>query len=68
MDSFSVRPTGRTSLTAKERRTHWGWIAWLLRGAEGYKILRKDDEARVAPGGDDILKLLGDAPNLILPG
>jgi hypothetical protein len=46
--------------------TLWGWIAWSLRGAEGYKILRKDDEARVAPGGDDILKLLGDAPNLIL--
>jgi hypothetical protein len=47
-------------------KTLWGWIAWSLRGAEGYKILRKDDEARVAPGGDDILKLLGDAPNLIL--
>jgi len=46
--------------------TLWGWIAWSLRGTEGYKILRKDDEARVAPGGDDILKLLGDAPNLIL--
>lgn len=46
--------------------TLWGWIAWSLRGAAGYEIFRKDDEARVAPGGDDILKLLGDAPNLIL--
>ena len=46
--------------------TPWGWIAWSLRGAAGYEIFRKDDEARVAPGGDDILKLLGDAPNLIL--
>ena len=46
--------------------TLWGWVAWSLRGDAGYEILRKDDEARVAPGGDDIMKLLGDAPNLIL--
>ena len=46
--------------------TVWGWVAWSLRGAAGYEILRKDDEARVAPGGDDIMKLLGDEPNLIL--
>ena len=46
--------------------TPWGWIAWSLRGAAGYEIFRKDDEARVTPGGDDILKLLGDTPNLIL--
>lgn len=44
----------------------WGWVAWSLGGEAGYEILRKDDEARVAPGGDDIMKLLGDAPNLIL--
>jgi len=46
--------------------TLWGWVAWSLRGDTGYEILRKDDQARVAPGGDDIMKLLGDAPNLIL--
>ena len=46
--------------------TLWGWVAWSLREDAGYEILRKDDEARVAPGGDDIMKLLGDAPNLIL--
>ena len=46
--------------------TPWGWIAWSLAGQAGYDIIRKDDEARVAPGGDDILKLLGDEPNLIL--
>ena len=46
--------------------TMWGWIAWSLAGKNGYDIIRKDDEGRVAPGGDDILKLLGDAPNLIL--
>ncbi len=46
--------------------TLWGWVAWSLAGEAGYDIVRKDDEARVAPGGDDILKLLGDQANLIL--
>ena len=47
-------------------KTLWGWVAWSLRGDAGYEILRKDDESRVAPGGDDIVKLLGETPNLIL--
>jgi Protein of unknown function (DUF499) len=46
--------------------TLWGWVAWSLGGQAGYDIIRKDDEARVSPGGDDILKVLGDEPNLIL--
>jgi len=50
----------------KPARTLWGWIAWSLGGEKGYEILRKQDEARVAPGGDEIMALLGDAPNLIL--
>jgi hypothetical protein len=28
--------------------------------------MHQADEAKVAPGGDDLLKLLGDVPNLIL--
>lgn len=47
-------------------RTMWGWIAWCLRGKEGYELLREQDEARVAPGGDELLPLLKDGPNLIL--
>jgi hypothetical protein len=47
-------------------RTLWGWVAWSIAGQAGYDIIRKDDEARVAPGGDDILKLLGNEANLIL--
>jgi hypothetical protein len=50
----------------KPARTVWGWIAWSLGGEKGYEVLRKQDEARVAPGGDEIMALLGDAPNLIL--
>ena len=47
-------------------RTMWGWIAWSLGGKEGYDHFRQQDEARVAPGGDEILDLLKDGPNLIL--
>ena len=47
-------------------RTMWGWIAWSLGGKKGYELLRGQDEARVAPGGDEILKLLAEGPNLIL--
>jgi hypothetical protein len=47
-------------------RTIWGWIAWSLGGMKGYEMLRAQDEARVAPGGDDILALLAEGPNLIL--
>ncbi|MBI3818879.1 MAG: ATP-binding protein [Planctomycetes bacterium] len=47
-------------------KTVWGWIAWSLGGAKGYEMLHAQDEARVAPGADEILKLLGDKPNLIL--
>src|SRR2546425_667481 len=36
-------------------RTMWGWIAWSLGGKEGYETLRAQDEARVAPGADEIL-------------
>ena len=32
----------------------------------GYELMRQQDEHRVAPGGDVILTLLQDGPNLIL--
>ncbi len=47
-------------------RTLWGWIAWSLGGKKGYDLLRAQDEGRVAPGGDAILALLAEGPNLIL--
>ena len=47
-------------------RTLWGWIAWSLGGKEAYESVRSQDEARIALGGDEILNLLGDQPNLIL--
>ena len=47
-------------------KTIWGWIAWALAGLEGYEIVRAQDEARVAPGGDAIIELLKRGPSLIL--
>ena len=46
--------------------TMWGWLAWSLGGEKGYELLRAQDEARVAPGGDEITALLQEGPNLIL--
>ena len=47
-------------------KTIWGWMAWALAGLEGYEIVRAQDEARVAPGGDAIIELLKGGPSLIL--
>ena len=47
-------------------QTLWGWLALKLGGNAGYEAMRANDEARVSPGGDDLMKLLGDKPNLIL--
>ena len=51
---------------ALQAQTLWGWLAWSLAGRAGYERLRAQDEARVAPGGDVLLELLAEGPNLIL--
>ena len=62
-DAQVGKPVPRGGFVAK---TIWGWIAWALAGREGYGIIREHDEARVAPGGDQIIKLLKRGPSLIL--
>lgn len=52
--------------TGEYAKTMWGWIGWRLKGKEGYELLREQDETRVAPGNDEILKLFDTGPNLIL--
>ena len=47
-------------------KTLWGWIAWAFGGPEGYDLVREQDDARVAPGGDQIVELLKRGPSLIL--
>jgi hypothetical protein len=64
---FFDATTGKAIPGEKFRaRTMWGWIAWSLGGKKGYDLLRAQDEARVAPGADEILSLLEEGPNLIL--
>lgn len=62
-DAVNGKPLPGHKLVA---RTMWGWIAWSLGGRDGYELLRAQDEARIAPGGDVILALLAQGPNLIL--
>jgi len=52
--------------TDEHARTMWGWIAFSLGGKGRYEMVRAQDRSRVAPGGDEILELLKDGPNLIL--
>ena len=52
--------------TGEYARTMWGWVAWCLGGKKGYDLLREQDQARVAPGDDETLKLFEKGPNLIL--
>jgi len=52
--------------TGEYARTLWGWVAWCLGGKKGYELLREQDQARVAPGDDETLKLFGEGPSLIL--
>ena len=47
-------------------RTLWGWIAWSLGGMDLYEQVRGHDESRVSPGGDKIIDMLSNGPNLIL--
>ena len=47
-------------------QTLWGWIGWALGGRDGYHLVRRQDAARVAPGGDLLVELLRRGPSLIL--
>ena len=62
-DAMRGKRAPNSEITA---RTIWGWIAWALDGPEGYELVRAQDEARVAPGGDAIVALLKRGPSLIL--
>ena len=68
VDGQFFDPTVGKSLPGEEfsAKTIWGWIAWALAGMKGYDVVRKQDQARVAPGADEIIKLLKGGPSLIL--
>lgn len=67
-DGFFFDATNGKAVPGESFRaqTMWGWIAWSLGKKKGYEIMRRQDELRVAPGGNEILELLKDGPNLIL--
>jgi hypothetical protein len=47
-------------------KTLWGELAWQIGGAEGYELVKQQDKALTAPGGDVLRQLLGGKPTLIL--
>jgi predicted AAA+ superfamily ATPase len=46
--------------------TVWGEIAYQIGGVRGYDLIKKSDEALVAPGVQVFEKLIGDSPALIM--
>jgi hypothetical protein len=46
--------------------TPWGELAWQLSGAEGYRLIERDDRTRTVPGAAIWQQLLGEKPALIL--
>lgn len=46
--------------------TPWGYLALQISGLDGYKIVQQDDETLSAPGSDQLKRVFGDRPVLIL--
>lgn len=63
---FDARVGKNIPGSGRVAKTLWGWIAWSLGREDGYEIVRKQDEDRVAPGADQIIELLKQGPSLIL--
>jgi hypothetical protein len=62
-----LSPQGREVEGGVRLHTLWGELAYRLGGLDGYALLREDDEARTAPGKENLARLLGRyAPLLIL--
>ncbi|SCG15501.1 Predicted ATPase, AAA+ superfamily [Micromonospora echinofusca] len=46
--------------------TPWGYLALQIAGTDGYEIVRQDDETLSAPGSDQLKRVFGGRPVLIL--
>jgi hypothetical protein len=68
VDCAQISPSQpRTVAEGFTLHTLWGEIAYRLAGVEGYEIVRRSDEERVAPGSEALEKLFGiTGPALIL--
>tara|TARA_R110001606_G_scaffold365537_1_gene520435 strand:+ start:1013 stop:4072 length:3060 start_codon:yes stop_codon:yes gene_type:complete len=61
-DPSNGRPMGN----GVRAHTPWGEIAYQLAGPEGYRVVQKSDEDRIAPGADTLKELFGGKPVLIV--
>jgi len=57
---------GRRLAPDVRAHTPWGELAFALRGAEGFALVRRSDEQGVAPGADTLRELFAGRPVLIL--
>lgn len=61
-DPANGRPMGE----GVRAHTPWGEIAYQLAGKDGYEIVRRSDEERIAPGAETIKELFGADPVLVV--
>jgi hypothetical protein len=61
-DPSNGRPMG----DGVRAHTPWGEIAYQLAGLDGYRVVQRSDEDRVAPGADTLKELFGGEPVLIV--
>ena len=61
-DPSNGRPMG----DGVRAHTPWGEIAYQLAGPEGYRVVQRSDEERVAPGADTLKELFGGESVLIV--
>ena len=67
LSGVDLDPTvGRRIDGGPHLRTLWGELAWQLGGPEAYELVREQDAARAAPGGDALRRLLEGPPTLLL--
>lgn len=58
--------TGEQIENGPQILTPWGYLAWQIGGIEAYKLIEADDKNRTAPGNNELRKIIGNKPTLIL--
>jgi hypothetical protein len=63
---YADSANGRPIVDGIRAYTPWGEIAAQLAGKDGYELVRRSDEKRVAPGAETIVELFAGQPTLIV--
>ena len=67
IDGIAMNPSRPRRFGQQEVNTLWGVLAWQLAGAEGFELVRRNDEAGSSPDKDQLVELLQMAgPTVIL--